>query len=381
MLEKPNNTVPESHLEQKSKLTLIREKIDKYLQYMALLAVMNGLYSDTPRHSEGQNESENVQIEQSIDTELRSIQQEVGVEYIPQVSNEQGPLIIEIAQRHAATGRVVMKEGENIKDCVNSQKKIEGVVLRLLKYAKEHNLKIHFFEDGNYFESSPMTGTDPSNTIEAFLTGVITEDYLNEDIRLFGYEKISDFERNSGRYGYWKGVIRYLDNNKNIGDIETREKLRKRAEKNLANINMDFVYNDGAVIKLIHDGVINREDYKRSEDKDALDNCFKVMFGNSEPLLGYTNVDIQKNFDLSKLSEAMEVREDIAVDLMSKDFEKDHSDLNVAIYGAAHDFKNNVVKHNTRTGQKIGLVRIATEPSDGGEVKKTLNEFQKKSSN
>jgi hypothetical protein len=56
-------------------------------------------------------------------------------------------------------------------------------------------------------------------------------------------------------------------------------------------------------------------------------------------------------------------RENIAVDYINKDFEKNNTDIAILVFGAAHDFADNVSEINKTLEykNKIGLVKILPE--------------------
>ena len=366
MMEKPYISNSEKTPDEEKSIDLNHSKIRKYLKYGLLLSLLGAMYSDSVKtKNKTENDSEKVTIENTLDAQLKSIEKNDGTRYIPEISNEEGPVIINISERHAKTGMTKVEGYEDIRETVESQKKIEKVILQLMNYAKEHKLKVHFFEDGNFFESSPLIVRDNSKIIQAFLNGIETEDDLNEfiniatDINIDG--DTGSYVQEGSRYGFWTYIKRYLDNNQNEGIEKRREYLKKKVEENLSNINMDLVYTNGAILKLIHEGFIKPEDYKKSEDENAINKCVELLIGDQSKFLGYTNLSLKENLDWSSLYEIVEVRENIAVDLMFDDIEKNHSDINIAVFGALHDFKNNVNEKNNKTKHKIGLVRIDTD--------------------
>ena len=254
---------------------------------------------------------------------------------------------------------VKVEKPEDIRDTVESQKNIEQIILRLTKYAKEHNLKIHFFDEGNYFDSSsPLIHKDPSPIVEAFLMGIESEEDFNQyiDVCTGG---LKDLAQPASQYNFWLKTKKFLLEN-HEGDVGKREKLLKRAEEALAKIDMDLVYIRGVFSKLISDGVVDPKGYKKCEDEAAIKECIQILYGDKKDQVGWTKTTLKKDIDIKKLLAIMETRENISADFIFKDIEENHTDLNVITYGASHKFKNNVRRFNTKTGQQIGLVRLST---------------------
>lgn len=357
----------------------LRKKIENYSKYFTLVAALNSTFSTVASSDEIVKTSENIVAKSELAEQFLAITSKHDVTYLPQIDFNDRPVLVNIAQIHA--GHEELPEGieVNIEETAERQKKIERIVLDLIEYSKETGLSVSFFDEGN------ITGDDLyRDSIE--MGNHLADLFLQGDKDLYNSNFDNMIERMHAhfgvkealKYGLCLRILQYLEGNTKTANSELRDELKKDVESRLKQINMNYVYYAGALPKMVWDGTIKLNQFKICEKEELLNEDYEVIYGEKSEFANRSKKsfsDLQKEFVrlaenprnprykelfylLAKMKEPMEQRENATVEFVINDISHNKTDIAVVVYGAAHDFRNNVEESNSNNSIKIGLVRI-----------------------
>lgn len=245
------------------------------------------------------------------------------------VESQNEKMIIHILQAHA----IEQDESKGIEWTANIQKRVEEVVLRLQRVAKDSDKKILYFSEGT---------TEDQNTMIMFCENV---DYLIPSLFSKGIEYTKKYEHSvmdkarsnfiTGnsietsyaeclKYAFWVRISDAL----NDSDLESKENWKTMIDEELSKVDMNKVYYSGAINKLLCEGRIEFDAHRKTEDGTLLDRDFESVY--------------RLNLNPDERERICEEREDWVISNIMKEMELDF-DIAILVYGAGHDFENNIL--------------------------------------
>jgi hypothetical protein len=236
-------------------LEYIFEKVTKMQKYVAFITMLNSLSVNESKAETQITYNENAKIEQIVVDELKDIEHELEALCIPQINQNGQSLIINIAQVHSGDIKSPEENRKEIEYVANIQKKIEKIILKLIDFSKKNNLSISFFDEGNGSDSSlekNIIDVVPI-IVDRFLEGNVSalQSYI-EHIDILKLKNDIPFHFcDTLKYGLWTNIERYLKNQTKLKNTETEKELLKMAEDNLSKIDINIIYYNGIIEKLI----------------------------------------------------------------------------------------------------------------------------------
>lgn len=262
------------------------------------------------------------------------------------VESQNEKMIFHILQAHA----IEHDETRGIEWTASIQKKIEEAILKLQQIAQDSDKKIHYFSEGSIEDKNTMImfcenvdrimpslfskGIEYAKKYELNLMDTVRRSFLTGN-------SIETSYLEALKYAYWIRISNAL-NDSGLVLKESKENWRTVIDEELLKVDMNKVYYSGAINKLLCEGRIAVDAHRKTEDKALLDRDSESIY--------------RMNLSPDESERICEEREDWVISNIIEEMEPD-SDIAILVYGAGHDFENNILsaQENEKTP---GLLNI-----------------------